>query len=91
MTDNVTSWINETQREIGGSRRLADGEGRSVVLRRNYDAPIEDVFGRPAPIPSGWSAGSCRSRAISGPAGPTSSRATRVGRSYAAKSRGCWR
>lgn len=43
MTDNVASWINETQRGIG-SRRLAGGEGRSVVLRRNYDAPIEDLW-----------------------------------------------
>jgi uncharacterized protein YndB with AHSA1/START domain len=27
-----------------GSRRVPAGEGRSVVLRRRYDAPIEDVW-----------------------------------------------
>jgi len=44
MTDDVTSWVEQTQREIGGRRRLADGEGRSVVLRRSFDATIEDVW-----------------------------------------------
>jgi uncharacterized protein YndB with AHSA1/START domain len=33
----------ELQREIG-SRRIPAGEARSAVLRRTYDAPIEDVW-----------------------------------------------
>ena len=42
--------MNDIAREIEainrtiGSRRIPAGEGRSVVLRRRYDAPIEDVW-----------------------------------------------
>jgi uncharacterized protein YndB with AHSA1/START domain len=42
--------MNDIAREIEvinrtvGSRRIPTGEGRSVVLRRRYDAPIEDVW-----------------------------------------------
>ena len=35
--------INATHREIG-NRAVAGGEGRSLLLRRAYDAPIEDVW-----------------------------------------------
>jgi uncharacterized protein YndB with AHSA1/START domain len=42
MTD-IANWLNDTHRGIGG-RRLAAGEGRSVLLRRSYDAPIGDVW-----------------------------------------------
>jgi Activator of Hsp90 ATPase homolog 1-like protein len=42
MTD-ITSLINDTHREIG-ERRIAGSEVRTVVLRRSYDAPIEDVW-----------------------------------------------
>jgi uncharacterized protein YndB with AHSA1/START domain len=42
MTD-ITSLINDTHREIG-SRPIAAGQARSVLMRRSYDAPIEDVW-----------------------------------------------
>lgn len=42
MTD-VTSELNAIHRETG-HRRIPAGEGRTVVLRRSYDAPIEDVW-----------------------------------------------
>lgn len=35
--------INATHREIGNAA-VASGEGRSLLLRRTYDAPIEDVW-----------------------------------------------
>ncbi|MET7464015.1 SRPBCC domain-containing protein [Nonomuraea sp. NPDC005501] len=40
---DVINQINATQREIG-NQAVATGEGRSVLLRRVYDAPIEDVW-----------------------------------------------
>jgi uncharacterized protein YndB with AHSA1/START domain len=42
MTDNF-SLLNETYREIG-RRRIAAGEARTALIRRRYDAPIEDVW-----------------------------------------------
>jgi uncharacterized protein YndB with AHSA1/START domain len=42
MTD-IASEIETINRAIGG-RRIATGDARSVVLRRSYDAPIEDVW-----------------------------------------------
>ncbi|MFL5515988.1 MAG: SRPBCC family protein [Gemmatimonadales bacterium] len=42
MTDD-TSRITETHREVG-RRRIAAGEARTALLRRRYDAPIEDVW-----------------------------------------------
>src|SRR2546429_9907207 len=42
MTDD-TSPITETHREVG-RRRIAAGEARTALLRRRYDAPIEDVW-----------------------------------------------
>jgi uncharacterized protein YndB with AHSA1/START domain len=42
MTD-ITSLINDTHREVG-SRRIAAGEARAVLLRRTYHARIEDVW-----------------------------------------------
>jgi uncharacterized protein YndB with AHSA1/START domain len=42
MTDIATE-IETINRAIG-SRRIPAGDGRSVVLRRSYDAPIEDVW-----------------------------------------------
>ncbi|GAA0997070.1 SRPBCC family protein [Acrocarpospora macrocephala] len=35
--------VNATHREIG-NHALTTGEGRSLLLRRSYDAPIEDVW-----------------------------------------------
>jgi uncharacterized protein YndB with AHSA1/START domain len=40
---DIVSQINETHRELG-NRRIPAGEGRAVLLRRSYDAPIEDVW-----------------------------------------------
>ncbi len=42
MTD-ITSLLNQTHREVG-SRRIAAGEARTALMRRRYDAPIEDVW-----------------------------------------------
>lgn len=42
MTD-ITSWIEDTNREIG-SQETPEGEARVVRMRRRYDAPIEDVW-----------------------------------------------
>ncbi|WP_020574338.1 SRPBCC family protein [Actinopolymorpha alba] len=42
MTD-ILSYLAAVHREVG-SRPLPAGEGRTVVLRRSYDAPIEDVW-----------------------------------------------
>ncbi|MCP2322227.1 uncharacterized protein YndB with AHSA1/START domain [Hamadaea flava] len=40
---DIVNQINATRREIG-NLAVATGEGRSVLLRRVYDAPIEDVW-----------------------------------------------
>lgn len=40
MTDST---LGETYREIG-RRRIAAGEARTALIRRRYDAPIEDVW-----------------------------------------------
>ena len=40
---NVEGEIKATDREVGHGR-VAAGEGRTVSLRRTYDAPIEDVW-----------------------------------------------
>jgi uncharacterized protein YndB with AHSA1/START domain len=42
MTDVIRE-IEATHREVG-TARIAAGEGRSVRLRRTYDAPIDDVW-----------------------------------------------
>jgi uncharacterized protein YndB with AHSA1/START domain len=42
MTDSANS-LTELHREVG-RRRIAAGEARTAVLRRRYDAPIEDVW-----------------------------------------------
>jgi uncharacterized protein YndB with AHSA1/START domain len=42
VTD-IVNQINATHREIG-SLPVASGEGRSVLLRRTYDATVEDVW-----------------------------------------------
>lgn len=42
MTD-IVNQINATHRELG-HQPVASGEGRSVLLRRVYDAPVEDVW-----------------------------------------------
>jgi uncharacterized protein YndB with AHSA1/START domain len=36
-------WLGETHREIG-CRRIVAGEARTVLIRRRYDAPIDDVW-----------------------------------------------
>jgi uncharacterized protein YndB with AHSA1/START domain len=41
--NDVSREIEAINRSIGG-RRIATGDARSVVLRRTYDAPIEDVW-----------------------------------------------
>ncbi|MFC0097985.1 SRPBCC domain-containing protein [Micromonospora marina] len=40
---DIVNQINATHREIG-NQALATGAGRSLLLRRVYDAPIEDVW-----------------------------------------------
>ena len=40
---DIVDQINATHREIG-TQPLATGEGRSLLLRRAYDAPIDDVW-----------------------------------------------
>ncbi|MFF4624258.1 SRPBCC family protein [Nonomuraea jabiensis] len=40
---DIVDQINATQREIG-NQPVAAGAGRSLLLRRTYDAPIEDVW-----------------------------------------------
>ena len=40
---DIVNQINATHREIG-SHPVATGEGRSLLLRRSYDAAIEDVW-----------------------------------------------
>jgi uncharacterized protein YndB with AHSA1/START domain len=40
---DIVNQINATHREIG-DQAVATGDGRSVLLRRSYDAPIEDVW-----------------------------------------------
>ena len=41
--NDIASEIEAINRSVG-RRRIATGDGRSVVLRRSYDAPIEDVW-----------------------------------------------
>ena len=41
--NDMASQIATIERAIGG-RRIAAGDGRSVVLRRSYQAPVEDVW-----------------------------------------------
>ncbi|MGC5170526.1 SRPBCC domain-containing protein [Micromonospora sp. DT81.3] len=40
---DIVNQINATHREIGNAP-LSTGDGRSLLLRRTYDAPIEDVW-----------------------------------------------
>lgn len=40
---DIVNQINASQREMG-NQPVATGEGRSLLLRRVYDAPIEDVW-----------------------------------------------
>ncbi|MGX7672958.1 SRPBCC family protein [Plantactinospora sp. DSM 117369] len=40
---DIIKQVNATHREIG-NQAVATGEGRSLLLRRSYDAPIEDVW-----------------------------------------------
>ncbi|MGH3759609.1 SRPBCC family protein [Actinophytocola sp.] len=40
---DIVNQVNATQREIG-NLPVATGEGRSLLLRRGYEAPIEDVW-----------------------------------------------
>jgi uncharacterized protein YndB with AHSA1/START domain len=40
---DIAGQINAVHRELG-QRRIPAGEGRTVGLRRSYDAPIEDVW-----------------------------------------------
>jgi uncharacterized protein YndB with AHSA1/START domain len=40
---DIVSQVNSTHRQVG-SRRIPAGEGRTVLLRRRYGAPIEDVW-----------------------------------------------
>ena len=42
MSD-IASRLTETHREVG-TRRIGAGEARSALMRRRYDAPIEDVW-----------------------------------------------
>lgn len=42
MSD-IVDHINDVSREVG-SRSVAQGEARTVLLRRTYDAPAEDVW-----------------------------------------------
>ncbi|MQA26613.1 MAG: polyketide cyclase, partial [Micromonosporaceae bacterium] len=40
---DIVGQLNAIRREVG-ERRIPAGEGRAVRLRREYDAPIEDVW-----------------------------------------------
>jgi uncharacterized protein YndB with AHSA1/START domain len=40
---DIVNQVNATHREIG-NHPVTSGEGRSVLLRRTYDAPVEDVW-----------------------------------------------
>jgi uncharacterized protein YndB with AHSA1/START domain len=40
---DIVNQINATHRELGNAP-VAGGEGRSLLLRRTYDAPVEDVW-----------------------------------------------
>ncbi|MGI5150837.1 SRPBCC family protein [Plantactinospora sp. CA-294935] len=40
---DIVNQVNATHREIG-NQAVATGEGRSLLLRRSYDAPIEEVW-----------------------------------------------
>jgi uncharacterized protein YndB with AHSA1/START domain len=40
---DIVGQINDTHRKVG-NRRIPAGEGRTVLLRRRYGAPIEDVW-----------------------------------------------
>lgn len=40
---NITEQINATTHEVG-RRRIPTGDGRTVLLRRRYDAPVEEVW-----------------------------------------------
>ena len=42
-TFDIASEIEAINRTVG-RRRIANGDGRSVVLRRSYEAPVEDVW-----------------------------------------------
>ena len=42
MSD-IASSLTATHREVR-SRRIAAGEARTALMRRRYDAPIEDVW-----------------------------------------------
>ena len=42
-TFDIASEIEAINRTVG-RRRIANGDGRSVVLRRSYDAAVEDVW-----------------------------------------------
>lgn len=41
--EDIISQLTEVHREVG-TRQLPAGEGRTVVLRRRYPAPVEDVW-----------------------------------------------
>nr|BFE78633.1 hypothetical protein GCM10020093_012340 [Planobispora longispora] len=67
----------------GRHARAGGGEARTVTISRTYDAPVDDVWDactNPERIPGG----SCPSRASSGSAAGTRSKATPAGRSSAA-------
>ena len=81
MVDIVRE-IDAVEREVGGGR-LDGAEARTVVLRRRYEASVDDVWDAltsPERIP----AGSCRSAATTASAVGSSSRATPVARSWRA-------
>lgn len=42
MSD-IASWLTETRREVG-HRRIAAGEARTALMRRHYDARVEEVW-----------------------------------------------
>jgi hypothetical protein len=42
MSDFV-NWLTATHREVG-RRRIAAGEARTALMRRRYEAPIEEVW-----------------------------------------------
>jgi hypothetical protein len=82
---DIVREIEAVRREVGQDR-IPAGEGRSVRLERDYDAPIEDVWDA-VTNPERSAAGSCRSAATTASAAATSSRATPADRSSNATGR----
>ena len=88
MTD-IANWLAATHREVG-CRRIGAGEARSALMRRRYDAPIEDVWDA-ITDPDRIGRWFLKPPAICVPAERSTSRATRAARSCVANRPACSR